>query len=313
MKYFIGIDLGGTFIKGGICNENGDILVKDSVPTEVVKGGNKIVENICNLAKSLCKALNICVSQCEGVGVGVPGMIDTALGEVVFASNLHLEHFKLQEYISKELNLKVIIANDANVAALGEAKFGASSSYSSSVLVTLGTGVGGGIIIDKKIFAGNRSAGAEIGHMIIEVDGKECGCGLKGCYEKYASASGLISLTKEYMLQDKDSKLWEEGIDNVNGISAFKYASVDKTANAVLQKYLDYVAVGLVNIANIFRPEAILLGGGISNSGDELLIPLVKRLENMVFAGDKGPKVELKIASLKNDAGLKGACALLMD
>ena len=148
--------------------------------------------------------------------------------------------------------------------------------------------------------------------MIIEVDGKECGCGLKGCYERYASATGLIMLTKEYMQKDKDSILWQEGIENINGISAFKYASVDKTANLVLQKYLDYVAVGLVNIANIFRPQAILLGGGISNSGDELLLPLVERLNKMIFAGDKGPKVELKIASLKNDAGLKGACALLM-
>ena len=275
MKYFIGIDLGGTFIKGGICNEQGDILIKDSVPTQVELGGQQIVDNICNLAKSLCAKLNVSVADCVGVGVGVPGMIDTDLGEVVFASNLHLERFKLASLIKEQLGLKVTIANDANVAALGEAKFGAASNYSSSVLVTLGTGVGGGIIIDKKIFSGNCSAGAEIGHMIIEVDGKECGCGLKGCYERYASASGLIMLTKEYMQKDKDSILWQDGIENINGISAFKYASVDKTANLVLQKYLDYVAVGLVNIANIFRPQAILLGGGISNSGDELLLPLI--------------------------------------
>jgi len=312
MEYYIGIDLGGTFIKGGICNKEGEILAQNSVPTEVEKGGEKIIDNICNLAKGLCKELKMEVSSCVGVGIGVPGMINTEKGEVIFASNLHLEHFKMRDLVKEQLGINVIIANDANVAALGESTFGAAQKYNSSILVTLGTGVGGGIIIDKKIFAGNCSAGAEIGHMIIEVNGKQCGCGLKGCYERYASATGLIEITKEYMLKDKNSKLWDLGIENINGISAFKYANSDETAKNALNTYFDYVAIGLVNLVNIFRPEAILLGGGISNSGDELLLPLVERVKNMTFAGERGPQVELKVASLKNAAGVKGACALLM-
>ena len=312
MKKYIGIDLGGTFIKGGICDQNGEIIVNDSVPTQVECGNDKVVENICNLAISLCKQANISLADCQGVGIGVPGMIDSVKGEVVFAGNLNFKNFKLKQKVQERLNLNVEIANDANVAALGESKFGAGAGYDSSVLVTLGTGVGGGIIIDGKIFAGNCGAGAEIGHMIICVDGIPCSCGLNGCYERYASATGLINITKEYMLKDKNSKLWEIGLENINGKSAFDLEQEDETAKKVVEAYINYVAVGLVNIANIFRPQAILIGGGISNSGDQLLIPLNKKLQEMIFAGNSGPKVELKIASLKNAAGIKGACALIM-
>lgn len=312
MKYYIGIDLGGTFIKGGICTAEGEILAIDSIPTEVDKGNIKVVENITSLALSLCKTLNISASDCVGMGVGVPGMIDSQKGIIVYAGNLNFKNFPLQKELEDRLGIKVYIANDANVAALGEAKFGAGAGYSDSVLVTLGTGVGGGIIINGKIFAGNCSAGAEIGHMIIEVGGRQCTCGLKGCLETYASATGLIKLTKEYMEKDKESLLWNIGLENINGQSAFSLAEKDKTARLVVEKYLDYLSVGLVNIANVFRPQAILLGGGISNEGEGLVIPLRERMSKMIFAGDMGPKVDIKIASLKNKAGLLGAIALLI-
>ncbi len=312
MKYYIGIDLGGTFIKGGVCSAEGEILAMDSVPTEVDKGNIKVVENISALALSLCKTLNISASDCEGMGVGVPGMIDSQRGVIIYAGNLNFKNFPLQKELEDRVGIKVTIANDANVAALGEAKFGAGAGYSDSVLVTLGTGVGGGIIIDGKIFAGNCSAGAEIGHMIIDVDGWQCTCGLKGCLETYASATGLIKLTKEYMSKDENSLLWNIGIDNINGQSAFSLAEKDATAKLVVEKYLDYLSVGLVNIANVFRPQAILLGGGISNEGEGLVIPLREKMSKMIFAGEKGPKVDIKIASLKNKAGLLGAIALLI-
>ena len=246
------------------------------------------------------------------MGIGVPGMIDSSSGEVIFAGNLGFDNFNLKNAVMQELKIPVVIANDANVAALGEAKFGAGKNYKDSVLITLGTGVGGGIIINGKIFAGNRSAGAEIGHMIININGNQCTCGLKGCYEAYASASALIKLTKEKMEQNKNSVLWNVGLDKIDGATAFKYASIDETAKQIVEEYLDYVAVGLVNVANVFRPQIILLGGGISNEGDNLVIPLRERLNKMIFAGDKGPKVELSVASLKNKAGLLGACALIM-
>ncbi len=310
--FYLGIDLGGTFIKGGICNEKGEILVQESIPTQVQAGNCKIVENICTLARFLCVKLKIKLTDCRGMGIGVPGMIDSSSGEVIFAGNLGFDNFNLKNAVMQELKIPVVIANDANVAALGEAKFGAGKNYKDSVLITLGTGVGGGIIINGKIFAGNRSAGAEIGHMIINVNGNQCTCGLKGCYEAYASASALIKLTKEKMEQNKNSVLWNVGLDKIDGATAFKYASIDETAKQIVEEYLDYVAVGLVNVANVFRPQIILLGGGISNEGDNLVIPLRERLNKMIFAGDKGPKVELSVASLKNKAGLLGACALIM-
>lgn len=310
--FYLGIDLGGTFIKGGICNEKGEILVQESIPTQVQAGNDKIVENICTLARFLCVKLKIKISDCQGMGIGVPGMIDSTVGEVIFAGNLGFENFNLKNAVMQELKIPVVIGNDANVAALGEAKFGAGKNYKDSVLITLGTGVGGGIIINGKIFAGNRSAGAEIGHMIINVNGNQCTCGLKGCYEAYASASALIKLTKEKMQQNKNSVLWNVGLDKIDGATAFKYALVDETAKQIVEEYLDYVAVGLVNVANVFRPQVILLGGGISNEGDNLVIPLRERLNKMIFAGYKGPKVELKIADLKNKAGLLGACALII-
>lgn len=310
--FYLGIDLGGTFIKGGICNEKGEILVQESIPTQVQAGNCKIVENICTLARFLCVKLKIKLTDCRGMGIGVPGMIDSSSGEVIFAGNLGFDNFNLKNAVMQELKIPVVIANDANVAALGEAKFGAGKNYKDSVLITLGTGVGGGIIINGKIFAGNRSAGAEIGHMIININGNQCTCGLKGCYEAYASASALIKLTKEKMEQNKNSVLWNVGLDKIDGATAFKYASIDETAKQIVEEYLDYVAVGLVNVANVFRPQIILLGGGISNEGDNLVIPLRERLNKMIFAGDKGPKVELSVASLKNKAGLLGACALIM-
>ena len=310
--FYLGIDLGGTFIKGGICNEKGEILVQESIPTQVQAGNCKIVENICTLARFLCVKLKIKLTDCYGMGIGVPGMIDSSSGEVIFAGNLGFENFNLKNAVMQELKIPVVIANDANVAALWEAKFGAGKNYKDSVLITLGTGVGGGIIINGKIFAGNRSAGAEIGHMIININGNQCTCGLKGCYEAYASASALIKLTKEKMEQNKNSVLWNVGLDKIDGATAFKYASIDETAKQIVEEYLDYVAVGLVNVANVFRPQIILLGGGISNEGDNLVIPLRERLNKMIFAGDKGPKVELSVASLKNKAGLLGACALIM-
>ncbi|HBJ97838.1 MAG TPA: glucokinase, partial [Clostridiales bacterium] len=296
----------------GICNEKGEILVQESIPTQVQAGNCKIVENICTLARFLCVKLKIKLTDCYGMGIGVPGMIDSSSGEVIFAGNLGFDNFNLKNAVMQELKIPVVIANDANVAALGEAKFGAGKNYKDSVLITLGTGVGGGIIINGKIFAGNRSAGAEIGHMIININGNQCTCGLKGCYEAYASASALIKLTKEKMEQNKNSVLWNVGLDKIDGATAFKYASIDETAKQIVEEYLDYVAVGLVNVANVFRPQIILLGGGISNEGDNLVIPLRERLNKMIFAGDKGPKVELSVASLKNKAGLLGACALIM-
>lgn len=312
-KYYLGIDLGGTFIKGGIVDDEGNIVLQDSTPTESEKGGPRVAENIANLCKKLLKNANMTESDVVGIGMGSPGMIDSKTGEVVYSNNLAWEHFMLAEEVQKHISLPVKVANDANVAALGETKFGCGKNYNNTVMFTLGTGVGGGIIIDGKLFEGNRSAGAEIGHSVIVAGGEQCSCGRKGCLEAYASATALIRDTKRAMLAHKDSKMWEIGdIDSVTGKTAFDYKDSDIYAKEVVDNYIQKIGVGLTNAANVFRPEAIILGGGVCAQGDNLVKPLQEYLNKELYAGEKGPQVKILIATLGNSAGLLGAAALLI-
>lgn len=312
-KYYVGIDLGGTFIKGGIVDDLGNILVSNKVPTESQKGDKAVALNISNLVKSLLKSANLTESDVVGVGIGVPGMIDSQNGLVIYSNNLDWYDFKIASEVERLTNLPVKIANDANVAALGETKFGCGKEYNNTVLVTLGTGVGGGIIIDGKLFEGNHGAGAELGHSVIMAGGEECTCGRKGCLEAYASATALIRDTKRAMLNNEDSKMWQIGtIENVDGKTAFDYMGIDETAKQVVDNYINALAVGLTNIANVFRPQVIMLGGGVSAQGEELTKPLQEILNKYIFAGSKGPQVKILTATLGNTAGLLGAAALLI-
>ena len=313
-RYYIGIDLGGTFIKGGIVDDTGNILISDKVPTESEKGAGRVALNIANLGKSLLEKLNLTVSDMVGVGIGVPGMIDSGKGEVVYSNNLQWEHFLIGEEVEKLIGLPVKIANDANVAALGETKFGCGKDYNSTVMLTLGTGVGGGIVLDGKLVEGNRSAGAELGHSVIVAGGEQCTCGRKGCLEAYASATALIRDTKRAMLANKDSKMWGIGsIDNVSGKTAFDYMECDSAAKAVVENYIEKLGVGITNLANELRPEAVILGGGVCAQGDTLIKPLQAFVDKEIFAGTKGPQVKLVTATLENSAGLLGAAALWME
>ena len=314
MKYYIGIDLGGTFIKGGIVNENGEILICDKTPTEVERGAEGVAENIARLACDLLEREGLALSDVEGLGIGSPGMIDSARGNVIYANNLGWENFMIGEKLSSLLGgIPVKIGNDANVAALGEVKFGAARNYSSAIMITLGTGVGGGIVIDGKLVEGNLGAGAELGHTVIVHGGEQCSCGRRGCFEAYSSATALIRDTKCAMEAHPDSKMWEIGrLDAVNGKTVFDYASVDVYAKEVLDSYIEHLACGLINYANIFRPEVILLGGGVCAQGDNLIKPLQAIMDREIYAGDKGPRVPILIAELENSAGLLGAAALLM-
>lgn len=312
-KYYLGIDLGGTFIKGGIVDDRGEIVLRDKLPTESEKGGEGVVKNIVKLCKRLMSCANLTASDITGVGIGVPGMIDSAAGEVVYSNNLAWKDFPIASMVSESLGLPVKIANDANVAALGETKFGAGKNYRDSVMITLGTGVGSGIVIDGKLFEGNRSAGAEVGHTVIVAGGEQCTCGRRGCLEAYASATALIRDTKRAMEKHPDSRLWEVGsTDAVTGKTAFDYCDKDEYAREVVDNYIEKLGVGIVNLANALRPEIIILGGGVCAQGEALIKPLGKILERDIFAGNKGPEVKILIAELENDAGLLGAAALLM-
>lgn len=313
-KYYIGIDLGGTFIKGGIVDDRGEIVVSDKIPTEAEKGECGVAENIARLARSLLERCNLNVSDVEGLGIGCPGTIDSSTGNVIYSNNIGWEDFNIADAVSSMLGgIKVMVANDANVAALGEVKFGAAKDCGSVVMITLGTGVGSGVVIDGRLMEGNKGAGAELGHTVIHRDGERCTCGRRGCLEAYCSATALIRDTRRAMLAHKDSRMWEIGsVDEVNGKTPFDYAECDIYAKEVVDTYISNLACGLANFANIFRPEIILLGGGVCAQGDTLIKPLQHLTSEGLFGGDKGPGVPILVAKLGNSAGLMGAAALLM-
>ena len=262
----------------------------------------------------LLEKSGISKDQIVGAGMGFPGFIDSKNGIVVYSNNVRLSDFPVVEIMQAKLGLKVKVANDANVAALGEKMFGAGKEYNDMVMITLGTGVGAGIIIDGKLFEGNRSAGAEIGHMLLAHGGEQCTCGRKGCFEAYSSATALIRDTRRAMQNHKDSLMWEIGsIDNVTGKTPFDYAKKDKFAAEVVDNYIEMLGSALTDIANIFRPEAIIIGGGVCAQGDNLIVPLKQKIQSELFGADFGsPEVVLRIAELGNKAGLLGAAALFM-
>jgi glucokinase len=313
MMYYAGIDLGGTFIKCGIVDETGRILAKDKIPTGRERPYTSIAADMAALVKALAARSNVKIAA---VGIGAPGTIDSQNGVIVYSNNIDWKDVPLCAEVQNALSLPVFITNDANAAALGEAFCGAGAKYSSLILVTLGTGVGGGIILDGKLFEGGHSAGAEIGHSVLRVGGERCTCGRKGCFEAYASATALIRQTKRAMEKDRDSVMWTlcgGNVDNVDGKTAFDGARAgDKSAKRVVKNYVDLLAEGITDLANIFRPDAILLGGGVCAEGDALLKPLRRKVDKLIFGGTKYAPVAIDVAGLGNDAGLCGAARLAM-
>ncbi len=311
MSFNIGIDLGGTFIKYGIVNEDGEIIEKEKAATPAGCGYAETVEIIVSVTGKISAEHGAPVC---GLGIGAPGVVDGEKGVVRSSGNLGWENKPLAEDLSAMLGIPVMLSNDANAAAYGEYVCGAGKQYNSVVLITLGTGVGSGIVLNGKLYEGNEGAGAELGHEVIRVGGEKCACGRRGCFEAYASATALIRQTKRAMEKDRQSKLWQlcEGdINNVNGKTAFDGAAVgDKTAKRVVNNYLRYLSEGLANIANTFRPEVILIGGGISAQGEKLTIPLQKRVEKLMLGHGGYAPVKILTASLGNDAGLVGAAML---
>ena len=304
----MGLDVGGTFVKGIIIDEKGKIVCEDSVPTVTGEGLADCIET---LAETLVRNAGVVFSAIKGVGVGCPGLIDSTRGEVVFAGNMNLKNYPLQKLLQEKLSIPVKICNDANAAALGEARFGAGKGYKDSVLITLGTGVGGGIVIGGKLFEGYKSAGAEIGHMVIEHGGAKCTCGRRGCFEAYCSARALTARTKWAMEEDTSSAMWNTYThDSADGRTAFEYMDTDRTAKQVVGWYLKYLNCGIANIANIFRPQVIMIGGGVAAQGSRLSVPLQEMLNKEIFAGTDYAPVKVECATLGNKAGAFGAAAL---
>ena len=304
--------MGGTFIKCGILDENGGMLVKDKTATP--QGYFPVVERIAEFVRGLEKKAGVTVSA---VGVGAPGVSDSGTGTVVVSHNLKWENVPLAKDLSAQLSLPVFLTNDANAAALGENFCGAGKEFSSVVLLTIGTGIGSGIVLGGKLFEGSCSAGAELGHETIRFDGKKCACGRRGCFEAYASASALVSLTKRKMRGCADSKLWSVcggDIGAVNGKTVFDgLRAGDALAREIFGIYIGYLAEGIANIVNAFRPEAVLLGGGISAEGDTLIAPLRERVNKLILGGGAYAPVTIAAAKLGNDAGLCGAAKFAKD
>ena len=311
--YSIGVDIGGMSVKVGLVDEKGNILCKSVEKTASTP--EEVIENLVKQIELLLKEFNLSLKEIKGIGIGCPGAINGATGVVDLLVNLNWSKVPLVKLLKNRLNTTIRISNDANVAVLAEALYGSARDYNSVVMFTLGTGVGSGIVIDKKLYEGNCSKGAEIGHTTLVLGGKDCPCGRKGCVEQYVSAKALIKQTKEFMLLDKNSFMWEyvdNQIDNVNGKTAFECAKQgDKTALKVVDNYVYYLAESMLNVFNIFRPEAFIIGGGISAQGDYLLNKVVEYCEKFDYGYKCAPKTTILIASLGNDAGIIGASALV--
>lgn len=313
--YTIGIDIGGMSIKIGLVNCKGEIVEQLRFKTD--KNADESILKMIDGINVLLKSNNIKKEDILGIGVGCPGSVKSEIGVIDYLPNLGWENIEIASKLKSEFGVKVKISNDANVAILGEVVYGCAKGYKTCVMFTIGTGIGGGIIIDGKMFEGGFSRGAELGHATLIMNGEQCSCGRKGCVECYTSATALIKQTKKKMFENKESAMWEyvEGdINNVDGRTAFECAKKgDKYAIEVKNKYIEYLGESLLNMFNIFRPEIFIIGGGISAQGEYLIKPLVDYCEKFDYGYKRAPKTKIITAQLGNDAGIIGAAALIVE
>lgn len=313
MKYYVGIDLGGTNIVAGVVDEDYKIVAKASTKTNCPRPEKEIADDMAKMALQAVANANLTIDDIEWIGIGTPGIANSSTGIIEFAGNLGFNNTPMVKYIKETIDKPVFIENDANAAAYGEYVAGAAKGAKNAVCITLGTGVGGGIIIDGKIYAGSNFAGAEIGHTVIEVDGAQCSCGRKGCFEAYSSATGLIRMTKEAIAEHPDCKMAESANEKgkVTARTSFDCMRAgDKYAKAVVDKYIKYLAAGITNTINIFQPDVLCIGGGVCNEGDPLLLPVKALVQSEDFARNSEKNTKIVIAELGNDAGIIGAAFL---
>ncbi len=312
--YYIGIDIGGTGIKAGIVDEAGNILFKDSIPTSRVADYVVLAKEIADLTKAVIDKAGVSLDDISSIGMGCPGSIDDKNGVVTYANNINLKNAPLCSEVRKHIDKDIYISNDANCAALGEFFALTDKSVTDFAAITLGTGVGGGIIINGRIFAGYNGAGAEIGHTVLVSGGESCTCGRKGCLEAYASATALIRDAERAAKANPSShlaRLIEENGGRANGKIPWDAMDMgDSVAKEVIDRYVFYVAEGVVDIINSFRPQVVAIGGGICRQGDRLLDPIKEHVARFSYGAQyvKPPKVV--IAKLGNDAGIIGAAFL---
>ena len=311
--YRIGIDLGGTNIAAGLVDAHFQIVDKCSVKTKVPRPVEALVDDMVLLVEELAARNNLKPVELESVGIGVPCTANQENGHMEDANNLGFEDVPFLSLMQERLPVPVYFENDANVAAWGEYSAG-GYEQDSFIMVTIGTGIGGGIILGGRLWAGINGAAAEFGHMTIRHDGIPCNCGRRGCFEAMASANALIAQAKNRMEEDQKSRLWERCGGDINQIEAktvFECAAErDRTASAVLDEYIACLAEGITNLINIFQPAVLCIGGGVSRAGDQLLLPLREKVSAMIYSKNAGKNTVITLAALDNDAGILGAALL---
>lgn len=315
MHKYIGMDLGGTGIKIGLVDENGNILARKTTPTRSEREEDAIIADIAKTMFDLLAECGCTLEEITSVGIGCPGAVDATAGRVTAANNMNFQDTALIQKLSARIQKPIYLENDANCAALAEATVGAAKGARDLVMLTLGTGVGSALILNGQLYSGSNHFGGELGHTIVEANGEPCVCGSAGCLEAYVSATALIRDSKRAAVENRSSLLWScaENEGAFSGKTAFDAAKMgDITAQRVVDRYVFYLAVGLVNIIRIFQPEVIVVGGGVSNAGDALFLPLARTVEEMIrYDGvPKEKQTRIKVAERGNDAGIIGAAFL---
>ncbi len=315
MKYTLGIDLGGTNIAVGVVDDTYAIIGRGHVAVTPGCAAEQLVADMIKAAHLAIDDAGLTLADIAAIGVGCPGSTDPYKGVVVTATNIAFADFPLTEHLQKAFpGTRIVIDNDANAAAYGEMLAGAGKGVKSFVMVTLGTGIGGGIILDGKMVLGTNYAAGEIGHKVIQMDGVPCPCGRRGCYEVYASVTALIRQTRAAMAADKTTQMWAmcDGDEaKVNGRTAFDAMRAgDKAATAVVERYCAYVACGVTDVINFLQPEVLCIGGGISKEGDTLLDPIKAYVAKNRYSQNETVQTDIRAARLGNDAGIIGAAFL---
>jgi len=310
---YVGVDLGGTKIAAAIINEEGAIQKKVYLPTKASGGTDVVVGGVIQSVSTLLEDTNI---KPLSIGIGVPGAVRDDIGTVVFTPNLPLRNIDITSVLSKTYNCPVRLGNDANCAVLGETKVGSAKGAKNVIMITLGTGLGGGVVVDGKLVSGLSGSAGEVGHIVIVAGGRKCGCGRLGCWEAYASASGLVKTALDFMNANPESLMWELCVglaERVDGRTVFDaYRNDDPTAILAVGKYIEHLAIGIANLINVLEPEIFCIGGGVSHAWEFMEEPLTEavKLESYTKFSAEIPKTKLVKAVLGNDAGVVGAAML---
>lgn len=311
----IGVDIGGTNLVAGLVDDNFNLVDKVDTPANATRPDSELVADIIMLCKKVMEKNGLAEKDIKSIGIGIPGCHNPDTGVILYCANINFHNTPIVEMIQKEINVPVYLGNDADCAALGEAYAGATKNVDDSIMITIGTGIGGGIIINKKIYNGFNHCGGELGHIVIVAGGEQCGCGRNGCWEAYGSATALVRQAREAIKTNCESQLAKSvdgDLEKVNAKVVFDVMHAGcPVAKAVIEKYIEYFSIGITNIINIFQPEMLVIGGGVSKQGKILTDMIMKHVSAERYGENNGlPKTELCTALLGNDAGIIGAAAL---